>query len=68
MTDLTVKRDLINKDYYNGPGLTVKELKAILEKMPDDNLIIVLGPDCEALNVTNVNTYWHGAVTIQPTD
>ena len=66
MTDLTVKNELINRDYYNGPGLTVKELKAILEQMPDDNLIIVTGPEGDALNVKNVNTFWHGAVTLYP--
>lgn len=69
MPAVTVKEELINKVLHEGARTTVGDLKRILADQPDDNLIIVANPNPyageDALDVLEVNTHWHGAITFE---
>jgi len=44
---------------------TLGELKNLIKDMPDDTPILTAGIEADALHATHINTYWHGAVTLE---
>lgn len=44
---------------------TVGELKALLANCPDDWILVTVNDNGDAVDVTAVNSFWHGALTFE---
>jgi hypothetical protein len=44
---------------------TVGDLKRLLKDIPDEWQLVTTNDEADAVNITHINSYWHGALTFE---